>query len=1037
MLILHAPSRIITPCVSGLLSVIATLTIVPAASAAEIGVAAAVGPIVQTQPPNETLRQLFIGNRLVHNESLETSDRGRTQVLFLDGSALTVGPGAKIVLDEFVYDPESKTGRLAMTAARGLFRYVGGKISKKTPVKFRTPTATIGIRGGITIINVQPNLGPQIDTGGIGQQAAQQQAADGGQAPAGGAAPGAAPAPGGGPGSGGTTATFVFGEQMTVSSGGETRTVDRPGFQVTATSANAPPSPATQAAPASLAASLDNLEASPGGNEAGGSEGGGQDVAQNQGGGQNNEGQQGDSQQQNEQQQAENEQQNENEQQQAQNEQQGGDQGQGDSQAQGGGQQQAGASGQGQQATGNQSLNTGGQPGQQTALAGQGGAGRTPVVNQQVIGDQFAGGPPTAGINPGFNPSLPGGGPPPPTGFNPNDDPNTQAPDQQTALEGVAALPQFPGRYKTSPDAGTARGTGDVLAQFNRPFSNAVIDNNNRLRANLGGNFLDLPAPQPGKTISFAAGGTDTPFGPVSGTVTARADGSFNFYQLNELQRTGARALLFFGVGTPLNKVPTVGVDEFDLKPDFITGSNIPLIPADLGGSIGFTGTAGTVGDGGVLWQLGTGSLAQRPLAFGDVHVLGSGSTQKSAIGGFIGHLTLVGQNNPAIDGHVRGSSNLGDGNTYFFHGAVGSTPDGNRFHLFGKTRPENFVLQGSTLNPDGTTSPSAVIADGIDGSTTTYFPNAIAERDSTPETDQNETRTGGTLTGFVAGALTQAESNGTISDVRQINSQSALDGITIVKSAVNNKLATTIKYHSAGSGTDDTTILLGGDGDGRSFFAFDDAFGAVETGDTTATVDGDTVSRLRAYMQQTPGLSNTSSGFIPSGVTFCQCQALQWGFWGSDILFASGTRDRVHLANWVAGTAANAADIVGLTGSATYNGHVIGTVITGSGAASRSYLAVGNYSQTYNFATSTGTVNINSFDGTNYTGTVSRVSAGQAHRFTGNVTATGIPTRTGQLGGAFFVGGTDNAKHVGGQIGINDSGSDYAAAGIFAADRN
>ena len=54
-----------------------------------------------------------------------------------------------MVLDEFVYDPATGSGKLAMTATKGVFRLVGGKISKSEPVTLKTPTATIGIRGGM------------------------------------------------------------------------------------------------------------------------------------------------------------------------------------------------------------------------------------------------------------------------------------------------------------------------------------------------------------------------------------------------------------------------------------------------------------------------------------------------------------------------------------------------------------------------------------------------------------------------------------------------------------------------------------------------------------------------------------------------------------------------------------------------------------------------------------------------------------------------------------------------------------------------
>ena len=62
---------------------------------------------------------------------------------------MSVGPNSDLTIDEFVYDPRADTGKLAMSATRGVFRYVGGKISKiDGAVTVQTPVASLGIRGG-------------------------------------------------------------------------------------------------------------------------------------------------------------------------------------------------------------------------------------------------------------------------------------------------------------------------------------------------------------------------------------------------------------------------------------------------------------------------------------------------------------------------------------------------------------------------------------------------------------------------------------------------------------------------------------------------------------------------------------------------------------------------------------------------------------------------------------------------------------------------------------------------------------------------
>ena len=97
----------------------------------------------------------MIGQDVVFNERITTTEGGQTQLLFLDQSAMTIGPNSDLTIDQFVYDPKSGTGKLAMSATRGVLRYVGGKLSKQdNAVTLRTSTATLAVRGGAFIANI-------------------------------------------------------------------------------------------------------------------------------------------------------------------------------------------------------------------------------------------------------------------------------------------------------------------------------------------------------------------------------------------------------------------------------------------------------------------------------------------------------------------------------------------------------------------------------------------------------------------------------------------------------------------------------------------------------------------------------------------------------------------------------------------------------------------------------------------------------------------------------------------------------------------
>lgn len=123
-----------------------------AASAETIGITSAVNLNAVGTPPQQATRVLQVGLDVFAEEKVDTGKVGQTHLIFDDGSALTIGPSSTVILDEFVYDPNAQVGKIAASVGKGLMRFVGGKISKKTPVLFKTPNSLIGIRGGIALV---------------------------------------------------------------------------------------------------------------------------------------------------------------------------------------------------------------------------------------------------------------------------------------------------------------------------------------------------------------------------------------------------------------------------------------------------------------------------------------------------------------------------------------------------------------------------------------------------------------------------------------------------------------------------------------------------------------------------------------------------------------------------------------------------------------------------------------------------------------------------------------------------------------------
>ena len=167
-------------------------------AAAPVGVTSATDGDPLGKPPADAERVLRVGIDVQASEVITTKANDRAHLVFLDGTSLTVGPNALLTVDKFVFDPDTKKGELAINASKGVFRLVGGKISKTAPINITTPSSTIGIRGGITVFTVTPAE---------------------------------------------TVSTFVFGYSMVVSGHGRSESVTRPGSQVTTIFGNAPGMP--------------------------------------------------------------------------------------------------------------------------------------------------------------------------------------------------------------------------------------------------------------------------------------------------------------------------------------------------------------------------------------------------------------------------------------------------------------------------------------------------------------------------------------------------------------------------------------------------------------------------------------------------------------------------------------------------------------------------------------------------------------------------------------------------------------------------
>ena len=74
---------------------------------------------------------------------------GKVRIEFLDETLVDVTEHSRLIIDDFVYDPESGEGALGLKASLGTIRYASGKIAKNSRqnVVITTPSAVIGVNG--------------------------------------------------------------------------------------------------------------------------------------------------------------------------------------------------------------------------------------------------------------------------------------------------------------------------------------------------------------------------------------------------------------------------------------------------------------------------------------------------------------------------------------------------------------------------------------------------------------------------------------------------------------------------------------------------------------------------------------------------------------------------------------------------------------------------------------------------------------------------------------------------------------------------
>jgi hypothetical protein len=91
--------------------------------------------------------QAKVGDAIYLGDIVTTGADGKVAITFADDTAFDLSNNARMVMTEFVFDPNSKANSTLLSLTKGTFTFVAGKIAKSGDMKVDTPVATMGIRG--------------------------------------------------------------------------------------------------------------------------------------------------------------------------------------------------------------------------------------------------------------------------------------------------------------------------------------------------------------------------------------------------------------------------------------------------------------------------------------------------------------------------------------------------------------------------------------------------------------------------------------------------------------------------------------------------------------------------------------------------------------------------------------------------------------------------------------------------------------------------------------------------------------------------
>ena len=123
----------------------------PGASPEAIGKIQTMIGLVAIARVGGAVRPGSIGELLYRGDVIQTAADGAVAMTFKDGTAFHLSAGARMALDEFIFNSNAASNSARFSVAQGMFTFIVGKIAKSGGMSIDTPVAWIrGARGGAT-----------------------------------------------------------------------------------------------------------------------------------------------------------------------------------------------------------------------------------------------------------------------------------------------------------------------------------------------------------------------------------------------------------------------------------------------------------------------------------------------------------------------------------------------------------------------------------------------------------------------------------------------------------------------------------------------------------------------------------------------------------------------------------------------------------------------------------------------------------------------------------------------------------------------